>query len=230
MVLGGVVVGSLLGSVADMVDDPSIHDLLEKLGGTTGTVENVYIATEIHFVAVAVAAAGIALVLRLVGSERSGLGPEVVLATPDQPAALVHGTRRPAGRAHDRADGPARCRGRPGRPRGRPERPDRRCVGRRHPGRAAGGVGDDRRHGRPRRRPPPVRAVLVGRAPRDVHGHRDRPADRSCRSWVIDLSPFTHLSPLPGGSFEVVSAVVLTLIAVALMAFGFLAYRRRDVT
>ena len=97
MVLGGVVVGSLLGSVADMVDDPSIHDLLEKLGGTTGTVENVYVATEIHFVAVAVAAAGIALVLRLVGSERSGLG-EVVLATPDEPAALVRGTRRPAGR------------------------------------------------------------------------------------------------------------------------------------
>ena len=81
MVLGGVVVGSLLGSVADMVDDPAIQDLLEKLGGTTGTVENVYLATEIHFVAVAVAAAGIALVLRLVGSERSGLG-EVVLATP----------------------------------------------------------------------------------------------------------------------------------------------------
>ena len=64
-----------------MVDDPAIRDLLEKLGGSTGTVEDVYVATEIHFVAVAVAAAGIALVLRLVGSERSGLG-EVVLATP----------------------------------------------------------------------------------------------------------------------------------------------------
>ena len=49
-------------------------------------------------------------------------------------------------------------------------------------------------------------------------------------SWVMNLSPFTHLSHLPGGSFEVLSAVVLTLIALALMAFGFLAYRRRDVT
>ncbi|HET7823120.1 MAG TPA: polyketide antibiotic transporter, partial [Ornithinibacter sp.] len=74
MVLLGLVVGSLLGSVTDMVADPAIQDLLEKLGGTTGTVENVYVATEVHFVAVAVAAAGIALVLRLVGSERSGLG------------------------------------------------------------------------------------------------------------------------------------------------------------
>ena len=36
----------------------------------------------------------------------------------------------------------------------------------------------------------------------------------------MDLSPFTHLSPLPGGSFEVVSALVLTLVAVALMASG----------
>ena len=49
-------------------------------------------------------------------------------------------------------------------------------------------------------------------------------------SWVLDLSPFTHLSPLPGGSFEVVSALVLTLVAVALMVVGLLAYRRRDVT
>ena len=72
MVLGGVVVGSLLGSVADMVSDPAIQDLLEKLGGTTGSIEDVYVATEIHFVAVAVAAVGIALVLRLVGSERGG--------------------------------------------------------------------------------------------------------------------------------------------------------------
>ena len=48
-------------------------------------------------------------------------------------------------------------------------------------------------------------------------------------SWVMDLSPFTHLSPLPGGSFEVVSAAVLTLIALALMVGGYAAYNRRDV-
>jgi ABC-2 type transport system permease protein len=48
-------------------------------------------------------------------------------------------------------------------------------------------------------------------------------------SWVMDLSPFTHLSHLPGGPFEVVSAAVLTLVALALMAGGVLAYRHRDV-
>ena len=48
-------------------------------------------------------------------------------------------------------------------------------------------------------------------------------------SWVMDLSPFTHLSSLPGGSFEVVPAAGAHLIAVALVLGGFLAYRRRDV-
>ena len=36
-------------------------------------------------------------------------------------------------------------------------------------------------------------------------------------SWLLDLSPFTHLSPLPGGAFETVSAAVLTLLAAALV-------------
>ena len=48
--------------------------------------------------------------------------------------------------------------------------------------------------------------------------------------WVIDLSPFTHLSPLPGGSFEALSAAVLTAVAVALVLVGLVAYRSRDVT
>ena len=49
-------------------------------------------------------------------------------------------------------------------------------------------------------------------------------------SWVLDLSPFTHLSPLPAGDFQPLSAMVLTVVAVALAAVGFAAYRRRDVT
>ena len=119
----GLVIASLLGSVADMVADPEIQDLLEKLGGTTtGTVENVYVATEVHFVAVAVAAAGIALVLRLVGLGEVGAGrgrPR----HPHQPAELVRGARRPSGRAHHGADGAARCGGRAGRPRRQRRRP-----------------------------------------------------------------------------------------------------------
>ena len=47
-------------------------------------------------------------------------------------------------------------------------------------------------------------------------------------SWVIDASPFAHLSQLPGGEFEPVPAVWLTLIAAALIVAGWAAYRRRD--
>ena len=74
MLLGGLVVGGLLGSVATLVDDPAVRELLHSLAGSAGTVEDVYVATEVRFVAVAVAAAGIALVLRLVAAERRGIG------------------------------------------------------------------------------------------------------------------------------------------------------------
>jgi len=47
-------------------------------------------------------------------------------------------------------------------------------------------------------------------------------------SWVIDASPFAHLSQLPGGEFELVPAAWLTLIAAALIVAGWAAYRRRD--
>jgi polyether ionophore transport system permease protein len=228
MVLGGVVVGSLLGSVADMVDDPSIRDLLEKLGGTTGTVENVYLATEIHFVAVAVAAAGIALVLRLVGSERSGLG-EVVLATPTSrlrwfgahvalPVVLTTALMALLG-AVVGVVGPSAS----------PAAPSF--------GAAVGatlaalpavwvmvGVTAALAGAAPRFAPFAWGVLLVSLIVTEVGPLTTLP------SWVLDLSPFTHLSHLPGGSFEVVPALVLTLIALALMAGGLLAYRHRDVT
>ena len=178
MVLGGVVVGSLLGSVADMVDDPAIKDLLEKLGGSTGTVENVYLATEIHFVAVAVAAAGIALVLRLVGAERSGLG-EVVLATPTSrlrwfgahvalPVLLTTGLMALLGAVVGLVG-----------PTASPDAPSfGASVGATMAalpavwvmtGVAAALVGAV----------PRFAPLLVGRAARDLHGHRDRPADEA---------------------------------------------------
>ena len=47
--------------------------------------------------------------------------------------------------------------------------------------------------------------------------------------WVVDASPFAHLSQLPGGSFEATGAVALTLVAAALIGIGWAAYQRRDV-
>ncbi len=225
--LGGVVVGSLLGSVADMVDDPAIKDLLEKLGGSTGTVEDVYLATEIHFVAVAVAAAGIALVLRLVGAERSGLG-EVVLATPTSrlrwfgahvalPVLLTTALMVLLGAVVGLV-GPSVA-------------PNAPSLGASVGATLAAlpaiwvmtGVAAALAGAAPRFAPFAWGVLLVALMVTEVGPLTKLP------SWVMDLSPFTHLSSLPGGSFEVVPAAVLTLIALALVLGGFLAYRRRDV-
>ncbi|HWO51152.1 MAG TPA: polyketide antibiotic transporter [Ornithinibacter sp.] len=227
MVLGGVVVGSLLGSVGEMVSDPGIQDLLEKLGGTTGSVEDVYVATEIRFVAVAVAAAGIALVLRLVGSERSGLG-EVVLSTPTSRArwfgahvalpvvlttllmallGAVVGLVGPSASAAAPSFGES--------------------IGATVAAVPAVwvmvGVAAALAGAFPRFAPFSWGVLLVTFMLTEIGPLTKLPA------WVMDLSPFSHLSPLPGGSFEVVSATVLTLIALALMVGGYAAYNRRDV-
>jgi ABC-2 type transport system permease protein len=47
--------------------------------------------------------------------------------------------------------------------------------------------------------------------------------------WVLDISPFTHVPHLPGGTATATPFVVLTLIAAGLGAAGLAGFRRRDV-
>ncbi|PSL52560.1 ABC-2 type transport system permease protein [Saccharothrix carnea] len=47
--------------------------------------------------------------------------------------------------------------------------------------------------------------------------------------WAMDLSPFTHIPKVPGADVSATPLVWLTLVAAALMALGFAAFRRRDV-
>jgi ABC-2 type transport system permease protein len=47
--------------------------------------------------------------------------------------------------------------------------------------------------------------------------------------WVLDVSPFTHIPHVPGGSVPVTPLVVLTVVAAALVAAGLTAFRTRDV-
>ncbi len=229
MVLGGVVVGSLLGSVAEMVSDPAIQDLLESLGGTTsGTVADVYVATEVHFMSAALAAAGIALVLRLVGAERSGLG-EVVLSTPTSrvrwfgahvglPVVLTAALMALLG-AVVGIVGPAATAEAP-------------SLGASVGATLAAlpvvwvmiGVAAALAGALPRFAPFSWGVLLVTFMVTEIGPLTTLP------QWVIDLSPFTHLSPLPGGSFKALSAAVLTAVAVALVLVGLVAYRSRDVT
>src|SRR5262249_9248837 len=46
---------------------------------------------------------------------------------------------------------------------------------------------------------------------------------------ILDISPFTHLPKLPGGTVTVTPLLWLTVIAAALMVGGLAAFRRRDI-
>ena len=49
-------------------------------------------------------------------------------------------------------------------------------------------------------------------------------------SWLLDLTPFTHVPKLPGGDFSAVPLLWLAAVAAALTAAGLAAFRRRDLT
>ncbi|HEX9625259.1 MAG TPA: ABC transporter permease, partial [Streptosporangiaceae bacterium] len=47
--------------------------------------------------------------------------------------------------------------------------------------------------------------------------------------WVMDISPFTHLPKLPGGTVHALPLVLLGLIAIALAGAGLVGLRHRDL-
>ncbi len=47
--------------------------------------------------------------------------------------------------------------------------------------------------------------------------------------WVLDLSPFSHTPRLPGAEVDAGALVALSVLAVALIGAGLVAYRRRDL-
>jgi len=47
--------------------------------------------------------------------------------------------------------------------------------------------------------------------------------------WVLDISPFTHVPRLPGGTVSASPLLWLSLIALALGTAGLTALRRRDI-
>jgi ABC-2 type transport system permease protein len=51
----------------------------------------------------------------------------------------------------------------------------------------------------------------------------------SAPAWVVGISPFVHLAPVPAVAPDVPAAVVMIAIAVALAAGGFVGYRLRDL-
>lgn len=47
--------------------------------------------------------------------------------------------------------------------------------------------------------------------------------------WLLDLSPFTHLALVPLEDVSWLPPAVLTIVAVALVVLGLVAFGRRDI-
>lgn len=47
--------------------------------------------------------------------------------------------------------------------------------------------------------------------------------------WVLDISPFTHVPRLPGGTVNAAPLLWLSVLAVALCVIGLAGLRRRDI-
>lgn len=220
------VVGGLAGTVSELLANPEVRSMLEALGGRAGSLTDIYLATELRFIAAAAAAAGIVLALRPAGEERSGR-TEAVLATAASRTRwfLAHAVQALllpvllmvlCGLVITAAG------------RGAAEMPQLGVM----IGAGLAAV--------------PAAWVCVGVA-LALAGVRARFAPLA---WgllavlfilgdlgtllqfptaLVDLSPFAHLSQLPGGTFDVLPALVLVGIAAALTAYGVLAHSRRDI-
>lgn len=225
----GVVLGSIAGSVETFVDSPQVADMLEAMGGAAGSVTDLFFSTELHFAAVGASALAIALVTRMHSEEVTGR-LEAVLATPVRrttwalghiglavlaSAAFMVVSAAVAGLVH---------------------------------GNDVGDVGGavTRLTGAALSTLPAVwvalalAMLLYGALPRltglawavlivflllgEFGELLDLPG------WLVDLSPFTHLPALPGGTLAWAPLAALTCVAVVVGGIGLAALRRRDIS
>ena len=225
IILGGVL-GGLVGSVADLASDQSVIDMLKTLGGSAGTITDIFLATEFAFLAVGAAAAGISLALRLASEERSGRG-EPVLATATSRSSWLHAHALHAFAlpavlllalglvvalvARGQTDAPAM-----GALLG--------ATAARLPAVAvmvalallAAAAA-------------PLRASAIGWGGLALaFGLGELGTTVGLPHWLVTVSPFAHVPQLPGGDFSATSAIVLCAIAALLTGLAFTAYRIRD--
>lgn len=222
----GLVVGSMAKAVDQLMENPSIVDMLRQLGGGEGTLLSIFFSTEIRFMAFGTAAFGIATTLRL-RSEETSCRAEEVLATAvgrwrwlsshilvavlgASWLSLVMGTFGGLAAATVSDVG----------------------VGQLLPAAAA-------------TLPAVVvcialTVVLFGALPQASQGAwallmaflvlGEFGPLLKLPGWLIGLSPFDHLGSLPGGDARPVSMTVLTTVALGLGLAGAVAFRSRDLT
>ncbi|WP_330476625.1 ABC transporter permease [Terrabacter sp. C0L_2] len=224
----GVVLGSIAGSVETFIDSPEVADMLRAMGGDAGSVTDLYFSTELHFAAIGASALSIALVTRM-HTEETTTRAEAVLATPVGRVtwALGHVAVAVAASALVLLVSAT-------------------VAGLVH-GADAGDVGGTvaRLAGAALSTLPAVwvalavALLLYGALPRftglawaalivflllgEFGDLLDLPG------WLVDLSPFTHLPALPGGTLTWMPLVALTAFAMAVGAAGLVALRRRDI-
>ncbi|PRY60127.1 ABC-2 type transport system permease protein [Knoellia remsis] len=226
VVLGGVL-GSLVTSVADMASDPAVVDMLRKLGGSAGSITDIFLATELAFVGVAAAAAGIGIALRVASEERSGRGEEVLATATSRSSWL--GAHALIAFALPTV---------------------LLLVLALVVGLGAGGQGEvpgvSSILGAAAARIPAVlvlvavallaSAALPRWAPAIGWGALavafalgELGATIGLPDWLVKVSPFAHVPQLPGGEFTWTPVLVTTAVAAAITAAAFAAYRARDV-
>ena len=224
----GAVVGSLGGSVQSFLDSPEIAEMLRKMGGGAGSITDTFFATEMRFAAIGAAALGIALTTRMRTEETTGR-LEAVLATsvPRLRWALSHLLGALAGSAFVLAVAG--------------------LVAGLVDGQRTGDVGGSagRMLGAALATLPAVwvciavAVLLVGLVPRLtglawavligflVLGEFG--ALMGLPSWITAISPFDHLSQLPGGSLQAAPLLGLVVVGAAIAAVGLAGLTRRDI-
>lgn len=228
--IGTVLMGALLGSIASTIEDlfdvERFREYLELLGGVE-VLQDAFLSTELGMVALFVSAYGVSAALRLHSEEAQGRAESVLTAGAGRVSfAGAHLTLALAGTAGLLAAAGL-------------------GIGLSH----AASVGDPAQVGRlvgaalarlpavwvttaatvalfglAGRLAPLAWALLVGFVVVGEFGPL-----MELPSWTLDLSPYTHLSSLPGGAFQGVSALVMTGLAALLGGLGLLAFAHRDL-
>ncbi len=221
------VLGNLVGAVGDLTTNPTVRQMLESLGGSAGTLEDIFFTTELRFAAAAATAAGISAALRAASEERL-THAEVLLSGPVSrqrfyashalaavllPTWIMTVIGLVAGAVGQRMDTAA-----PG------------------PGELVLAALSTL----------PAVWLVIG-ATLLLFGLANRWAALGwgvlaatfllaefgglmrLPQWLIDLSPYVHLSQLPGGRFAATGAVVMTALGALTVLAGGALFRRRDI-
>lgn len=240
LALIGLIMGGVAQSTADLVNDnPSARDVIARLGGS-GALLDAYLAGTMTLFGLIAAGYAIAAALKLHAEEAGGRA-EPVLAT------AVGRLRWAASHIGLALAGSAAVLAAAGLATGLAYGGDRAGGGGGAGGSGSGGAGHQavRLLGAALAQLPAVwvlaalAVALIGLLPRLATAAWAALAAVGLLSllgaalrWsprLLDISPFAHVPPLPGGPFSIAPLAALTLVAAAVVAVGLAGLRRRDL-